>query len=264
MSNNRKAAIVTGASRGIGRGIALSLAQEGYDLFITHLNEQDEAEDLALQIQTNYQVRCEHIQKDLTLKNSAKEMVEQAIDTFGEIHLLVNNAGITIFSSVTEIAEEDMDYLLTLNFRAPMLAAKYIAKHMIDNQIRGSIISTTSSRAERAYPMDSIYGGMKAALVRASQSIAIELAPHGIRVNTIAPGAINVRENKEEFYNALGEKIPMGRVGQPDDVGSAVVWLSSEAASYITGVNLRIDGGLILPGMPEGNDADLKSGWGKL
>ena len=165
--------------------------------------------------------------------------------------MLVNNAGVTIFHEITQMPLDRIDYMLDLDFRAPMLLIKYIAKHMIEHQITGSIVSIGSSRAERAYAGDSIYGGMKAALVRASQSIAIELAPYGIRVNTVSPGAIEVREDLKEFYHKLGKRIPLGRVGTPVDIGKAVSWLCSDEASYITGVNMRVDGGLILPGMPE-------------
>jgi glucose 1-dehydrogenase len=246
-----KTAMVTGASRGIGKGIALKLAEKGYQLVITHIDEADEAAEVALEIASKYQRQCHIIQCDLSLSESAESVVGEAIRTFGRIDLLVNNAGITVFDEITKIPLERIDYMMNLDFRAPMLLIKYIAQHMIDNQITGSIISIGSSRAERAYPEDAIYGGMKAALVRASQSIALELAPFGIRVNTVSPGAIEVREHLNEFYNKLGKRIPLGRVGSPEDVGQAVVWLCSEEAAYITGINMRVDGGLILPGMPE-------------
>jgi glucose 1-dehydrogenase len=246
-----KVAIVTGASRGIGRGVALKLAEQGYHLVITHLDEVSEAEEVAHEISTKYQRSCHIVQCDLTLSESAIKVVEDAVQIFGKIDVLVNNAGVTMFNEIKEMPIERIDYMMNLDFRAPMLLIKYIANHMIDNQITGSIVNIGSSRAERAYPQDSIYGGMKAALVRASQSIAIELAPHGIRVNTVSPGAIQVRDDLKGFYNKLGNRIPLGRVGTPEDIGRAVIWLCSEEASYITGVNMRVDGGLILPGMPE-------------
>src|SRR5690554_1274784 len=229
-----RSAIVTGASRGIGRGVALKLAAKGYDLVITHLDEASEAEEVALEIATKYERRCHVVQCDLTKSESAEMVVDEAIRVYGHIDVLVNNAGVTIFNEITQMPLDRIDYMMNLDFRAPMLLIKYIAKHMIDNQIAGSIISIGSSRAERAYAEDSIYGGMKAALVRASESIAIELAPHGIRVNTVSPGAVEVRDDLKEFYTKLGKRIPLGRVGTPEDVGQAVVWLCSEEASYIT------------------------------
>lgn len=248
---DNKVAIVTGSSRGIGRGVALKLAEQGYHLVITHLDEVSEAKEVAHEISIKHQRNCHIVQCDLTQSESAMKLIEEAVQIFGKIDVLVNNAGVTKFKEIKEMPLELIDYMMNLDFRAPMLLIKYIANHMIDNQISGSIVNIGSSRAERAYPQDSIYGGMKAALVRASESIAIELAPYGIRVNTVSPGAIEVREDLKEFYNKLGKRIPLGRVGTPEDIGRAVVWLCSEESSYMTGVNMRVDGGLILPGMPE-------------
>ena len=139
-----------------------------------------------------------------------------------------------------------------------MILMKLVARHMLEHGIRGNIINITSTRAERAYPHDSVYGGMKAGLRRASESIAIELAMHGIRVNNVAPGATELERVSEQFYDKLGRKIPLRRVGKPEDIGEAVLWLASDAASYITGTSLRVDGGLILPGMPEAEDETTK------
>jgi glucose 1-dehydrogenase len=125
----------------------------------------------------------------------------------------------------------------------------------------GSIIHITSTRAHRAYPYDSIYGSMKAALTRASETMALEFAPYGIRVNCVAPGAI-ARETNTEHGNKLGKKIPLGRMGTPADIGNAVAWLCSDEASYITGTTLRVDGGLIIPGMPEDVSPQAGYGWG--
>jgi glucose 1-dehydrogenase len=261
MGHKRKTAIVTGASRGIGRGIALALAERGYDLFITHLNEKAEAEAVARTITDVHGRRCEVMQGDLSLEPIPQETVERAVQAYGHVDALVNNAGVTLLEKITELNVEKMNYLMQLNYRAPMLMIRHAARHMIEQGIKGGIVSITSSRAERAYPLDSVYGGMKAALVRSIQSIALELAPHGIRVNTVGPGAIEVREDAQAFYEQLGGKIPLGRTGLPSDIGSAVAWLLSEEASYITGVNLRVDGGLILPGMPERSDT---SGWGQV
>lgn len=142
---------------------------------------------------------------------------------------------------------------------------------MVKNKVRGSLINITSSRGERAYAGDFLYGGLKAGLNRAIQSIALDLAPYGIRVNNVAPGAVRVRDKQElvnqgktDFWDDLGKKIPLERCGMPEDIGEAVAFLASEKASYITGTTLRIDGGLILPGMPEhvlpGEDFN---GWSK-
>jgi glucose 1-dehydrogenase len=262
-AGERKTALVTGAGIGIGRGIALALAKSGYDLAITNLKEPDEAQEVARIVSEEFGGRCVVLQGDLTEEDTPRRFVQEAVGALGKLHVLVNNAGLTIRGHICEMSLEDMNYLLHLNFRAPLLLMQETAKHMIERGIQGSMINITSSRAERAYPMDAVYGGLKAGLKRAVESIALDLAPHKIRVNAIAPGATQVRP-PSEHSEKLGAKIPLGRIGSVNDIGAAAVWLASEQASYITGVNLRVDGGLILPGMPEDVSPEAGYGWGRV
>lgn len=185
--------------------------------------------------------------------------------------MLVNNAGATRFESILDLTEQGVNDLIDLDLKNYLFCTQAAARVMVRNGTRGSIIQITSSRAQRAYPQDGIYGGVKAAVARASQSAALDLAPYGIRVNCVAPGAIAVRSREEleelakhkavpmDFWDKLGRRIPLERVGTPADVGEAVAFLASPEAAYITGVTLRIDGGLILPGMPESGPCDS---WG--
>jgi len=190
--------------------------------------------------------------------------VKKAIADLGHIDLLVNNAGRSTRESVLTCTAEELDFLFSLNYRAYILTSGAVARHMVLNGIKGSIIFITSSRAERSYPEDFLYGGIKAALKRSCESIAMDLAPHGIRVNCVAPGATIVREDNGRWQNSLGVRIPIGRLGTPQDNGHVVAFLASEKAGYITGTTVRVDGGLILPGMPEGNfDNAQRMGWGK-
>ncbi|TDF98839.1 SDR family NAD(P)-dependent oxidoreductase [Paenibacillus piri] len=258
-----RTAIVTGASTGIGRGIALKLAAGGCDLFISHLNEPEQAEEVAREIDRIHSRRCVVFQGDLCLAETAEQLVERALEHFTVIDVLVNNAGITRMGKMTEFTRETIDQLYQLNYRAPMLLTGLVANHMIRKQVKGSILYTTSSRGTRAYPADAIYGGLKGALDRSVQSIALELAPYGIRVNAIAPGAIRVRP-ATGHHEKLGSRIPLGRMGLPSDIGSAAAFLCSDEASYITGITLRVDGGLILPGMPESLNVDPDNIWGKI
>lgn len=180
-----------------------------------------------------------------------------------------------------------MGYLISLDFRTYIMLMHYCARYMIDHQIRGNIVNVTSSRGERAYPNAGIYCGIKAGLNHMVEAFALDLAPHGIRINNVAPGATRVRTREElldmkycvdtdyfwkeeyidnpdavqeDFWDSLGAKIPLQRAGLPSDIGRAVAFLASDKASYITGVTLRVDGGLILPGMPEDPDLPGK-GW---
>lgn len=263
--NAEKTALITGAAVGIGKGIAFTLASRGYDLAISYYTEREEAMEVSRTIERDFGRVCCTVQGDLTNGDTPARLVETAARELGGLNVLVNNAGLTIMGSITEFKPSDLDYMLFLNFRAPLLMMQATAKHMIERQIHGSIVNITSTRGERAYPGDSGYGGTKAALGRASQSAALDLAPYGIRVNCVAPGATASREgaDRNEFYHALGRKIPLGRMGSTRDIGETVAWLVSEEAAYITGSTIRVDGGLILPGMPEDIHKEAGYGWGK-
>ncbi|WNQ09048.1 SDR family oxidoreductase [Paenibacillus aurantius] len=250
----RKAAIVTGASSGIGKGISLVLAREGYDISTVFHSNETGIRELEKEVTETYGRRFHAVQADLTDPAAAEAYAEEAISALGKVHLLVNNAGAGYREKLTDIRVEDMLPFIYIDFVAPVLLMKAVSRHMLAHGIRGSLINITSTRAERAYPLDAIYGGMKAGLRRASESFAIELAKDGIRVNNVAPGATEIEKGSEEFYEEMGEHIPMRRVGTPEDIGQAVLWLASDAASYVTGSSLKVDGGLILPGMPEHDD----------
>lgn len=260
---NEKVAIVTGAGIGIGRGVAKVLAQKGYRLALTYHSSEEDIRVVEEDITHTYGKAPLIIQSDLTVRGEAEDVVKQTMKEMGRIDLLVNNAGIGNHALLTEMEEDNIDMAINLDYRAPMLLSKYTAREMIDHKNPGNIIFITSSRGERAYPKDSVYGGMKAALIRSAQSLALEWAPYGIRVNCVAPGATVNRLNQNAEEEPLGSKIPLGRIGTPSDIGEAIAWLSSDAASYITGINLRIDGGLILPGMPEDTSPEAGYGWGK-
>lgn len=247
---NRRTALVTGASRGIGRGIALAMAEADYDVTICHWKDEKNAEATASLVRAEWGRECFVLSGDLSIPDTIPMLVNKAWARMGHIDVLVNNAGISVFQGTTDLSATVMDKLYRVNFQAPLLLMKETSNLMIEAGIGGSILNITSSRAERAYAGDAVYGGLKAALKRASESVALDLAPHRIRVNCIAPGATAVNDNVE-WQKRMSERIPLGRMGLPADIGHIAVWLASEQASYVTGINLRADGGLILPGMPE-------------
>ena len=265
-----KKAIVTGASRGIGKGIAMCLAAEGYDLAISYASKKEEAEKVAEQIRETYHTRCLIYQAALQEKGAGKALFDRAVADLGGLDLLVNNAGLTIFESLQEIKEETLDLLINLDFKNYILMMREAANYMIASGTKGNIINITSSRGEQSYPEDGLYGGLKAGLNRAICSFALDVSQYGIRINNVAPGAIRIRTREElieggnvamaDFWDELGNRIALGRSGLPEDSGHAVAFLASDKASYITGTTLRVDGGLILPGMPEMITEGLKPG----
>ena len=279
---DRKKAILTGGEIGMGRGISMVLAEEGYDIAFSYYPK---SENVEAAIETTMSMLQERGAKgfpfpaDLSLPDTPKEFFDKAVESLGGLDLLVNNAGVNIPLPVQDITVENFDYLISLDLRAYVMMMHYAARYMIDHNIRGCLVNISSSRGDRAYANAGIYCGIKSCLNRMAEAFALDLASYGIRVNNVAPGAVRVRSDEEllsmtrgratdyfwnkeflknpelvkdnDFWDLLGPRIPLGRVGLPEDIGRAVAFLASEKASYITGFTLRVDGGLILPGMPE-------------
>jgi len=283
---NRKKAIVTGGAIGMGRGIALVLAEEGYDIAFSCYNEGPETLEATMKMLQERGAQAWYFQADLSKQEGPKEFFEKAVECLGGLDLMVNNAGVNIPLPLQDITEDNFNYLVSLDLRAYVMMMHYAARYMIDHGIQGSLINVSSSRGERAYANAGIYCGIKSCLNRMAEAFALDLAPYRIRVNNVAPGATRVRTDDElrtmthggatdyfwskeflekpelikdrDFWDLLGPRIPLGRVGTPEDIGRAIAFLASEKAGYITGVTLRVDGGLILPGMPE--DPSMASG----
>lgn len=245
-----KTALVTGGSSGIGQGIAIVLAEYGFDIAITYGKSKEGAEETCEKIRKLGR-KAFMYQAEMSEEDAADRAVSAAIKDLGYLTLMVNNAGRTIHHSVLTITSEQMQYLYGLNFRSYILCAGAAARNMVKNNIKGNIIFITSTRGERAYAEDLLYGGLKAGINRACQSMAIDLAPYGIRVNCVAPGATQVRKDKSLTGHPLANAIPLGRMGTPRENGELVAFLASDKCTYITGVTIRVDGGLTLPGMME-------------
>ncbi len=272
-----KKAIVTGGSKGIGSGIVRKLTSLGYDVAFSYASHDRDALALENEVTGKYGVRCAGFHAVLDIQGNAEKLFQEAVDFLGGLDLLVNNAGVTVYESLFELTLEKMDYMLNLDFRSYCVMMRSASIYMAAHGTKGSIVNITSSRAGRAYPGDGIYGGIKAGLERAVESFALDAAPYGIRINNVAPGAVRIRSGEEvrelmesmggdperDFWDDLGKVIPLERSGLPEDIANAVAFLASDEASYITGVTLRVDGGLILPGMPEQRTAGHDDhGWG--
>lgn len=269
----RKKAVVTGGSSGIGRGIAYCLAAEGYDVAFSYRSKRENAMKVVQELQEAYPEGifvC--LEAELSEDGAGVAFFQEAVKRLGGLDLLVNNAGVTILESIFDLTEKNMDYLIQLLFRNYVILMREACTYMAKHGIRGNVINISSVRGLSAHPGDLVYGGIKAALNRACQSVALDVAPYGIRVNNILPGATR-RFTPEEEAQAdpkhlekvrfLSGRIPLERYGTPEDIGNAVVFLASEKASYITGISLVIDGGLSLPGLAE-TALEAESGWGRV
>jgi len=248
-----KKVLITGGSRGIGRGIALRLAKIGYDVAFTYQSSLEEALSLKDEILSLGQ-KCFFYQATLEEKDVPEIVTKQAISDLGGIDVLVCNAGKTKFTSIRSLDIDIIDFVYGLNYRSYLLCTKVAANYMIEQKIPGRILYISSTRGIRAYRNDAVYGSLKAALNRAVQSLAIELSDYGITVNSIAPGATSVRNNYslEELQSGhISTLIPLGRKGKPDDVAGLVQYLVSDDAAYITGETIKVDGGLVLYGPNE-------------
>ncbi len=249
-----KKAFITGGSHGIGKGIARELAKNGYDIAITYNARKDGAEQLHEEITKNGG-KCFYYQASLDVHGVAEEVTAKAIEDLGGLDLLVCNAGRTIHTHILDLNVEHLDFLYNLNYRSHILCSKIAANYMVENKIQGNIIFITSTRSLRAYPEDCIYGGLKSALNRTAESLAIDLSHYGIRVNCIAPGLTNTEDNPtmSQLQRAdwIVNKIPLGRSGTSNEVGRLVCYIASDDARYMTGDIIKLDGGLILPGTPE-------------
>ena len=248
-----KKVFITGGSRGIGRGIAQVMAESGYDVAVTYNTAKAEADSLVDEISALGR-KAFAFQASLERDGVAESVTERAVTALGGIDAMVCNAAVTRHHSVLKLEEDDVTKFFNLVYRSYVMCAKTAANYMVDNNVEGSIVFTTSTRGIRAYPEDILYGGFKAALQRSAQSMALDLAKYRIRVNSIAPGMTAVRGNftpEELSAGSFPPKIPLGRMGSPREVGYLVDFLCSDKAAYITGNIARIDGGLILPGIPE-------------
>ena len=251
-----KTALVTGGSHNIGQGIAIVLAEKGYDVAITYNTRLEGALETKKAVEELGR-RCFIYQASLNEIDVPVKTVNQAHRDLGHIDLMVCNAGRDSRVSILAVTEEDLRFLYENNYRNYILCASAAARHMVNDKIAGSIIFITSTRGEQAYPDDFVYGSFKAAIRRACESIALELSQYNIRVNCVAPGATwpIVKGHDPNKLPFMRDSIPLHRSGTARDNGEAVAFLASDEASYITGVSLRVDGGLILPGMMEGYDA---------
>lgn len=241
-----KVAAVTGAGTGIGHGIAVRMAREGADVAIHYHGNAEGARRAEASIEEQGR-SCSSYQGDLGTTAGARGFIDAALERFGRIDILVNNAGVTWPASFLELTEETWDQTFAINLRSMFVCSQKAARAMVERGRGGRIINLTSVHGFSAAPRHAHYEATKGGIIMLTKGMAIDLAPHGITVNAIAPGAIEVERYFTPTYDrdAMGARIPLGRVGVPADISGAATFLASDDASYITGATLLIDGGLI-------------------
>jgi 3-oxoacyl-[acyl-carrier protein] reductase len=241
-----KVALVTGAAQGIGKAVALLLAQNGADTVVSDIN-LEKAEETAKEIQSLGR-KALAIKVDVAQLGEVEKMVEASLAQFGKIDILVNNAGIARDKLILRMTEEDWDAVLNINLKGTFNCTKAVVRHM-SKQKSGKIVNIASVVGEMGNAGQGNYAASKAGVIGFTKTIAREFAQRGINVNAIAPGYIETSMTEalpDKAKEELQRLIPMDRLGKPEDVAEAVFFLVSEASSYITGQVLNVNGGIYM------------------
>jgi 3-oxoacyl-[acyl-carrier protein] reductase len=247
MRLKNKVAIVTGASQGIGRGIALGLAEAGANVVVNYNQHLEAAEAVADKIQKLGRQAIVS-QGDVSKSENVKRIVQQALETFGKVDILVNNAGIFVADPIEETKEEDWDRVIAVNLKGVFLCCQTVGRHMIARKSGGSIINVASISGHIPEIHGGAYTPSKSGVIGLTRLLAIEWSKYNIRVNAISPGPIMTPLQRkaypsEKLLEARNSAIPMGRHGKPEEIAKAAVFLASDDAGYITGEEITVDGG---------------------
>jgi glucose 1-dehydrogenase len=254
-----KVALVTGSSQGIGQGIVLRLAQAGADVVINYRSNPDGAQETLDKVNSIggkcYLAECPNsqaytVQADLGNVEMVRELIAESIGHFGKLDILVNNAGIEKHAPFWEVTEADYDAVMNVNLKGVFFATQAFVKHLLDTKRPGKIINISSVHEDLPFPNFTAYCASKGGMKMFARNLAVELGALGITINNVAPGAIETPINTKLLNNpeklgALLQNIPLGRLGQPQDVASLVTFLASAEADYITGSTFFVDGGLL-------------------
>lgn len=247
MNFDGKTVIVTGGSRGIGRAIALDFAKSGANVVVNYNRSADKAEAVVKEIEA-LGAKGLAVQCNVAVQEDVDNMLKSAVDTFGTVDMLVNNAGITKDTLILRMKENDWDNVLDTNLKGTFMTTKIIGKYMLKKK-QGRIVNITSVVGIMGNAGQSNYAASKAGVIGFTKSIAKEFSARGITVNAVAPGFIesDMTDVLSDDVKASYEKaIPLGKMGQPEDVANAVKFLCSDMSKYITGQVIQVDGGMLM------------------
>ena len=244
-----KVAIVTGANSGIGKSIAIELANRGAHVVINFRSHPEHTDEMISAIKTNGGSAI-GFQCDVTDLAALQKMVDTAVETFGGLDILVNNAGLETRTSVLDTTPEQYDKVLDVNLKAVFFGIQYAAKQMIKQGRGGRVVNISSVHEDWPMPFNTSYCLAKGGVRMLARTAGIELAPHGINVINVGPGAVNTpinapTINNPELLAKLNAAIPMGRMAEPEEIASVVAFLASSGASYMTSTSVFVDGGIM-------------------
>jgi len=244
-----KAALVTGSSQGIGAAVALRLAEEGADIVVNYHSHPEGAEEVVEKIR-GAGCTVVALQADLGRVPEVQRLVQESVRALGRLDILVNNAGVEKNADFWAVTEADYDHIMDVNLKGVFFGTQFFVRHLMETKRSGKIINMSSVHEELPFPHFAPYCMSKGGLKMMTRDLAIELAPFGITINSIAPGAIETPINSKLLHdpaklNALLDNIPLRRLGKPEDVAGIVAFLASSDADYITGTTVFADGGLL-------------------
>lgn len=242
-----KVALITGATRGIGKQIAITLAKSGYDIAINYRTENDDLANTKEEIEKN-NVKCLAVKGDVAVFEDCEKFVEEVVKEFGKIDVLVNNAGITRDTLLMRMKKEDFESVINTNLVGTFNVTKNVISHMLKARF-GRIINISSVVGVSGNAGQTNYAASKAGIIGFTKSLAKEVASRNILVNAVAPGFIETGMTdvlKDEIKQDIEKNIPLKRIGTPEDVANVVKFLASEDSSYITGQVLHVDGGMLM------------------
>ena len=247
---HNRVALVTGGSRGLGRAVCTTLMKAGCHVAVNYHQNQRSAAEIVLEAE-KHDVKAIEVKADVGNRTEVNLMVQEVMDTFNKIDILVNNAGIWVHNPIDSMSEEKLRETIDTNLYGTYFPIMAVVPHMI-RQKSGSIINISSTAGQRGEAFYSPYAATKSAVIGITKSLGPELAQHNIRVNCVAPGWFETDMSRDALQGEGGDKvraqIPLGRVGDPDELAGAVAFLASDLAAFITGEILNVNGGAVLCG----------------
>ncbi|KOO44270.1 glucose 1-dehydrogenase [Priestia koreensis] len=243
-----KVVVITGASKGIGRAMAVRFGKEQAKVVINYRSNEDEAKEVLKEVE---QAGGEGyiVHGDVSKEEDVKNLVKSAIEKFGTLDVMINNAGLENPVASHEMPLEDWNRVITINLTGAFLGSREAIKYFVENDIKGTVINMSSVHEMIPWPLFVHYAASKGGMKLMTETLALEYAPKGIRVNNIGPGAIDTPINAEKFNDPeqradVESMIPMGYIGKPEEIAAVAAWLASSEASYVTGITLFADGGM--------------------